>query len=174
MEWTAAQSDELTRAGRTHPKPRPRLKALAVLAVARGHSYSAVAAMFDTNYHSISAWVRGYRERGLAAFDVAPGRGRPKSADDEELETYALQSPRNFGLQRSRWTLELLAQTVPSLKGFSASGVRQALRRCGISYKRGQPWMLSPDPQYEKKARNHGCPGAHRVPSRGCSGPFPG
>jgi len=152
VEWTAEQLDELTRAAHTHPKPRPRVKALAVLAVARGGGYQAVGAVFDTNYHSISAWVRGYRERGLQAFEVAPGRGRPKSADDEELKTYALQSPRNFGINRSRWTLELLAKTVPSLKGFSASGVRQALLRNRISYKRGQPWMLSPDPAYEKKS----------------------
>jgi transposase len=151
MEWTAEQLHELTRAAHTHPKPGPRVKALAVLAVARGKRYQAVGEMLDTNYHSISAWVHGYRERGLQAFEIAPGRGRPKRADDEELKTYALQSPRNFGIKRSRWTLDLLGNTVPSLKGFSASGVHQALRRCGISYKRGQPWMLSPDPEYEKK-----------------------
>ena len=152
MEWTAEQLFELGRAGHTHPKAGPRVKALAVLAVARGQSYRAVGEVLDTNYHSISAWVRGYRERGLPAFEIAPGRGRPKRVDDAELETYALQSPRNFGIKRSRWTLALLARTVPSLKGLSASGVRQALLRCGISYKRGQPWMLSPDPEYEKKS----------------------
>ena len=56
-----------------------------------------------------------------------------------------------FGIDRSRWTLRLLAEAVPSLRGFSHAGVLYALRRCGISYKRGQAWMLSPDPEYEKK-----------------------
>jgi transposase len=153
MEWTQEQLCELKHAAHTHPKAGLRVKALAVLAVARGSTYRAVGEMFDTSSHSISAWARSYRERGLEAFEVAAGRGRPKKANDDEVETYALQSPRNFGINRSRWRLADLARTVPSLAGFSVSGVRQALRRRHISYKRGQPWMSSPDPEYEKKDR---------------------
>ena len=82
---------------------------------------------------------------------VAPGRGRKRQVDEEELIAYASQSPRAFGINRSRWTLRLLAQTVPSLQGFSEAGVLKALRRCGFSHKRGQPWMMSPDPEFEKK-----------------------
>jgi transposase len=151
MDWSKAQLDELADAGHRHPVPGIRMKARAVLAVARGNSYSAVAAMFDVNYHSVSSWTHRYRERGLAAFGIAHGRGRRRRVDEAELVKYALQSPRNFGVNRSRWTLRLLTETVPSLRGFSHSGVLQALRRCGISYKRGQAWMLSPDPEYEKK-----------------------
>jgi transposase len=153
MDWSQAQLEELVDASHHHPKPGARVKARAVLAVARGHSYSAVGAILDVNYHSVSAWVHRYRERGLASFGIAPGRGRPRQIDEQELVDYALQSPRNFGINRSRWTLRLLTETVPSLRGFSHSGVLQALRRCGISYKRGQAWMLSPDPEYEKKDR---------------------
>ena len=133
--------------------PGIRIKARAVLAVARGRSYSAVGDMFDVSYHSISSWTKRYREGGLAGFGIAPGRGRPRRVNDQELEDYALQSPRNFGINRSRWTLRLLAEAVPSLRGFSHAGVLYALRRCGISYKRGQAWMLSPDPEFEKKDR---------------------
>jgi transposase len=151
MDWSQAQVDELTEAAHRHPRAGARVKALAVRAVALGNSYSAVAAMFDVNYHSVSSWVQRYRERGVAAFGLAPGRGRPRRVDEGELVKYVLQSPRDFGVQRTRWTLRLLAETVPSLRGFSHAGVLQALRRCGISYKRGQAWMLSPDPEYEKK-----------------------
>ena len=153
MDWSQAQLKELADAGHHHPKPGARVKACAVLAVARGNTYSDVGAMFDVNYHTVSSWARGYRERGLAAFGIAAGRGRRRRVNDQELEDYALQSPRNFGIDRSRWTLRLLAEAVPSLRGFSHAGVLYALRRCGISYKRGQAWMLSPDPEYEKKDR---------------------
>lgn len=151
MEWTAQQVAELDELGRKHPTAGVRVKALAVLAVARGYERTLVADMFSTSYQSLGTWLHGYRKHGPVAFEVAPGRGRKATADDQELLNYALQSPRQFGLDRTRWTLELLAQTVPSLKGFSPAGVLRALKRCGISYKRGQPWMLSPDPQYEKK-----------------------
>jgi transposase len=61
------------------------------------------------------------------------------------------QSPRNFGIARTRWTLQLLAQTVPGLQGLCPSAVWHALRRLGISYKRAEPWLHSPDPDYVKK-----------------------
>lgn len=151
MHWSQQQVDELAEAGRRHPKPGVRVKALAVAAVARGQTRKAVAETLDRSALSVGTWVRRYRAEGLAGLQIAPGRGRPPRVDARELETYALQSPRNFGLARSRWTLALLAKTVPTLRGFSVSGVRQALRRCGLSHKRGQPWMLSPDPEFEKK-----------------------
>jgi len=151
MDWTAEQLAELSRAGQRHPTPHIRVKALAVQAVARGQRPTAVAAMFATTRQSVSSWVKAYRAEGLSGFAIAPGRGRPREVDEAELKRYATQSPRNFGIARTRWTLELLTATVPSLKGFSIAGVRQALLRCGLAYKRGQPWMLSPDPAYEKK-----------------------
>jgi transposase len=152
MEFSAEQSAELKQAGHRHPKAGVRVKALAVLAVARGSSFTAVAEMFDATYHSVSTWVHRYLDQGLAAFEVAPGRGRPPQVDDQELLAYAQQSPRQFGYKCSRWTLDLLAQTVPSLRGFTPAGVRQALLRCGLSYKRGQAWLSSPDPDFEKKS----------------------
>ena len=151
MEWSAEQLAELAAAGRRDPKPGLRVKALAVLAVARGHRQAAVADMFDRSALSVGAWVRSYREGGLARLAIAEGRGRKPQVQGPELESYALQSPRNFGINRTRWTLRLLAQTVPSLRGFSPSGVRQALRRRGLTYKRGQAWLMSPDPEYGKK-----------------------
>jgi len=152
MQWQPEQIAELTDAGHHHPKAHVRTKALAVLAVARGETQKDAARFFDASPQSVCAWVRRFREQGVAGFAIAPGRGRPRQVDDRELVEYALQSPRNFGISRSRWTLRLLALTVPSLQGFSDTGVLRALRRCGISYKRGQPWMMSPDPEFEKKS----------------------
>ena len=128
MQWQPEQIAELTDAGHHHPKAHVRTKALAVLAVARGETRKDAARFFDASPQSVSAWVRRFREQGVAGFAIAPGRGRPRQVE------------------------ELLAQTVPSLQGFSDAGVLRALRRCGISYKRGQPWMMSPDPEFEKKS----------------------
>jgi hypothetical protein len=33
----------------------------------------------------------------------------------------------------------------------STAGVKKALERCGFAYKRGQPHLHSPDPEYEAK-----------------------
>lgn len=152
MQWQPEQFAELADAVDHHPKPHVRLKAGAVLAVARGATHKQAAWFYHTSSQSVGAWVRRYREQGVAGFEIAPGRGRPRQVDEQQLIDYALQSPRNLGINRSRWTLRLLAETVPSLQGFTDSGVWRALRRAGINSKRGQPWMLSPDPQFEKKS----------------------
>jgi transposase len=151
MDWSAEQLVELAVAAHHAAKPHVRVKALAVLAVAKGYTQKLTAELYDTSPASVNSWVGTYRAEGLSGFEVAPGRGRPRQADDDEVERYALQSPRNFGVDRSRWTLRLLAETVPCLEGFTDTGVRHALARCGMSYKRGQPWPLSPDPDFEKK-----------------------
>ena len=153
MDWSAQQLAELTSAAHHEAKAHVRVKALAVLAVAKGHTQKLTAQLYDTSPASVNSWVAAYRTEGLSGFEIAAGRGRPRQVDEQELETYALQSPHNFGVPRSRWTLRLLAETVPSLQGFTETGVRHALARCGLSYKRGQPWLLSPDPQFEKKER---------------------
>jgi hypothetical protein len=80
-----------------------------------------------------------YSRLGLDGLKVQKGRGRKPTADLEEIVRYVRQSPRTFGCDRTRWTLVLLANVVPSLKGFSPYGVQKALRRVGITYKRGQP-----------------------------------
>jgi len=152
MHWEPTQLAELTDAVKHHPKPHVRMKAGAVLAVAQGASQKQAAEFYHTSPTSLSQWVRRFCERGIAGFEIAPGRGRPRQVDDQQLRDYALQSPRNFGIARSRWTLQLLAETVPSARGMSASGVLRALRRLGITSKRGQPWLLSPDPEFEKKS----------------------
>jgi transposase len=118
-----------------------------------GQTQEAVATMFDRTRQSVGSWVRRYRERGLEGLAIAPGRGRKPKVDGAELISYAEKSPRAFGINRSRWTLRLLAQTVPSLHGFSDGGVLRALKRYGFAYKRGQPWLCSPDPEYAKKGQ---------------------
>lgn len=151
MEWSEAQLQELADAGRRHPTPGVRTKVLAVRAVAMGQTQKTVADIFATTRQSVASWVQRYRTQGLDGLAIAPGRGRKPRVDEQELIAYAGQSPRTFGINRSRWTLRLLAETVPSLRGFSDVGVLKALRRCGFAYKRGQPWISSPDPDYEKK-----------------------
>lgn len=160
MEWTAEQIAELEQLVRTAPRPAVRVKALAVLNVARGRTRQEVAEIVCAHRESVGTWVRRYRAEGAVGFQIAPGRGKRRQVDERELAEYLRQSPRHFGVPQTRWTLSALAQTVPSLKGWTPSGVYRALVRLGFRYKRGQPHLHSPDPQYEEKR------GAWSKPSR--------
>jgi transposase len=100
---------------------------------------------------SVGQWAKRYLESGEKGLHVLAGRGNVSKADREEIETYLRRAPREFGVPRSRWTLQALVQTVPCLKGMSPSGAHRVLERLGFSYKRGQPRLHSPDPDYEAK-----------------------
>ena len=151
MEWTDGQIKELMMLARRSPVPYVRVKALAVLNVARGRSRQEVARIVCAHRQSVGVWVHSYRAEGAGGFVVAQGRGKPAQVNGEELGNYLHQSPRQFGLSQNRWTLRALARTVPSLKGLTDSGVYRALVRLDLSYKRGQPHLHSPDPQYTEK-----------------------
>ena len=151
MPWSQEQRDGLFYQAKHDTAAYVRIKALAVWNVASGRTRLEVAKFLGVSRASVGEWVKRYRCQGLEGFVVSRGRGRPPRARSEEIETYLRQSPRKFGLAQTRWTLRALAETVPSLKGFTDAGVYQALVRSGYRYKRGQPHLHSPDPLYAEK-----------------------
>jgi hypothetical protein len=52
------------------------------------------------------------------------------------------------------------------LKGFTDAGVYYALVRAGFRYKRGQPHLHSPDPEYEEKRGGWLRPSRRPVPTQ--------
>ncbi len=148
---TGRQLAELDQLSRTHPQAGMRIKAIAIRAVAQGHSRQQVGAVLRVSPYTVGQWYKAYEQGSWRALEIRPGRGRPSRVDAREVEEYVHQSPRNFGVARTRWTLQLLAQHVPSLAGLHPSAVWHALRRLGISHKRVSPWLHSPDPDYIKK-----------------------
>jgi transposase len=109
---------------------------------------------------SVRRFIRAFNTQGLACLERQSSR--PKSAKkllDEgalaQLEEWLRQSPRDFGLPTSRWTLEGLAQ-VCAAQGLTAGVVsdetiRDAMRRLGLQWKRAKRWLESPDPAYARK-----------------------
>jgi transposase len=104
--------------------------------------------------------IHAFHQEGLACLEAKSKR--PKSARkvlDEaalaQLREWLRQSPREFGLPTSRWTLGGLA-TVCVAKGLTPSlvsdeTIRDAIRRLGLNWKRAKRWLDSPDPAYARK-----------------------
>ena len=61
------------------------------------------------------------------------------------------RAPTQFGYNRARWSLALIAQQCDWLQVTTTSGVHQILKRLGISYKRGRDYVHSPDRFYKEK-----------------------
>lgn len=63
------------------------------------------------------------------------------------------QSPREYGIKRTRWRLQDVERAIAWLQGYSDAGIYQVLKRLGFSRKRSRAFMRSPDPEYRAKWR---------------------
>lgn len=134
-----------------------------VLASARGERAGTIATMLGCDDQTVRNVIKGFNQQGLAVLkrdSSRPHRLRT-SIPDESLEAFQdllHRSPRDFGLDRSLWTLPLAAKIgfeqgllpVPT----SGQSVRRALLRLGTSWKRAKHWITSPDPLYLQKKRH--------------------
>jgi transposase len=101
--------------------------------------------------------IHGFNTTGLAVLQEGssrPHRLRTTFTQEgaERLKELLHRSPREFGQDRSSWTLELAAK-VSFEQGIisrevSDESVRRALKRLKTNWKRAKHWITSPDPQY--------------------------
>ena len=145
------ERQELRRLMRRSERPHIRVKATALWNLSQGKTQREVGEFLGVSTVSLRAWVQRFRREGAPGLAIRPGRGRPARARVAEIKEVLQQTPRSFGLPQTRWTLSALAEVVPSLRGFSQMGVWKVLRRMGYHYKRGQPHLTSPDPEYQEK-----------------------
>jgi transposase len=167
LKASAEDIRELETLMKRAPKSHIRRKATALWNLAQGRSQREVAAFLGASRASVVEWKRRFETEGIAGLSLRPGRGRPRRGRTEEIEAVLRQSPRNFGIPQTRWTLDSLTQVVPSLRGFTPSGVWRVLQRSGLSYKRGQPLIHSPDPAYTQKRGLEGSASRSRRKSAG-------
>jgi transposase len=131
-----------------------------LLKSAAGLTPRQIEAQLGWSDQSVRRLIRAFHQEGLACLQQKSNR--PKSArpllDDmalAQLREWLRQSPRDFGLPTSRWTLGGLAQ-VSAVRGLtpglvSDETIRNALKRLGLNWQRAKRWIESPDPEYGRK-----------------------
>ena len=138
-----------------------RERAAALLKIAAGSSPHRVAQsglLKRRKPDTVYAWLQNYREHGVMGLRHKPGKGRkpafaPLSEEDaeSELQDFVYRDPSVLPPHETRWTLRTLGTSVSWLNDMSIPGVRGILCCLGISYKRGRPYMRSPDVVYAEK-----------------------
>ena len=131
-----------------------------VLASARGQHAPAIAEMVGCDDETVRDVIRAFNERGLGVLQRGSTRPHHTQAafaatQTERLREILHQSPRTFGKPTSVWTLELAAE-VSFDQGLTPSRVsdetiRATLARQKVSWQRAKHWIVSPDPEYERK-----------------------
>jgi len=142
------------------PKPYLRKRARAILLVADGVPLYKVAQHPRIRVHrvTVSRWVKRYLAEGLKGLKVKPGQGRkpaffPRKEEEarQEIEELLHRSPREYGIEQTRWRLQDVRQALPWLNGYSIAGVYKVLKRLGFSRKQALNFIRSPDPEYRAK-----------------------
>jgi transposase len=135
-------------------------RAQIILASDRGERASQIARSLGCGSQTVRDGIHSFNERGLGALEAGSSRPREVHAAFDEGGGAALreilhQSPRNFGIEESFWTLEYAAE-VSFEQGITdrrvtGETIRATLDRLGVRWKRAKHWIESPDPQYARK-----------------------
>jgi transposase len=128
-----------------------------LLASSREERAPAIAHDLGCDDQTVRNVIKGFNTSGLAVLKEGssrPHRLRTTFSEEGSVQLKELlhRSPRDFGLERSTWTLELAAK-VSFEQGIIArevsdESVRRALKRLKTNWKRAKHWITSPDPQY--------------------------
>lgn len=138
-----------------HPIPYLRECAAALIKIAGGVSPRAVAhhgLLKSRKTDTVYAWLNAYQQYGLGGLYEKPRRRRTFSSEQiADLREILHQTPANFGLRLTRWTLKAIRKACIWLKNYTLSGIWRILRALHIQYKRGQQHIHSPDSHYVSK-----------------------
>lgn len=146
IELTKEEKKELKKLRDTHLKPYIRERAAAILKVDGGMSGRDVAKkglLKERKPDTIYDWLDQWEEEGLEGLTIEKGRGRhPKheftKKEIKELKEIIHQSPENFGIEKSRWSVKDLQEVYDPLQKYTESGAWRVLDRLDIAYKRGK------------------------------------
>jgi transposase len=142
---------------------------LALLEVDAGCPLGEVAQRLRVDRRSVQRWIARYRRQAnVEALRHRPGQGRPRRWDpalEARLELALSQRPTDFGYVGTGWTVPLLQQWLAEDRPgrrLSAATLRRRLRERDYVWKRFR-YVLSPDPEREKKTPDPGFGPAHRA-----------
>ncbi len=90
-------------------------------------------------------------EKGAAA--NLPTNLNSATEAEEQVKKVLAQSPRYYGLESNRWTIEFIQQTLSWLSDCTKAGAWQILKRLGFSRKQALGFIRSPDPFFRLKVR---------------------
>ncbi len=121
-------------------------RARAVMAVHEGRSFSAAAeaAGFGSD-RAVGYLVARFNAVGLAALDVATGRGRQPTYDETaraQIVATAQRTPDRREDGSATWSLSLLARALHAagLPQIGTTTIRRVLQQAGSSYQRTRTW----------------------------------
>ncbi len=133
-----------------------RQRAVALLAVAQGESREAAARRAGYAHgYTVSRLIQRVNQRGMAALEIAPGRGRPPTytpAERQQILDTLHEPPERTTDQSATWSLTLLQRRLRAngLPQVSRDTVHQILQHAGYRWQR--TWCPTGTARRKRKA----------------------
>lgn len=155
---TIAERAALTRIVKSSSERADRVRrATALVALAEGASFAQAArrAGFRSE-RSVAKLVRRFQRRGLAALNIATGRGRRPTYDAAaraRIVATAQRAPDRRAAGTATWSLGTLRRTLrrEGLPRVGTSTIRRVLQDAGSSYQRTRTWCPTGTAQRVRK-----------------------
>jgi len=168
IQLSREQRQEIERRRRASPDRRLYARLTAVLGAAAGWRRGDIADLLGVSLTQLGEWLRVFRNQGLDALCTLHHQGDPGNLNAQQLEKLKkeIQTGRFRNSEQIRHWLEKTFGV-----RYSASGVKQLLKRIGASYHKvtGFLWKADPDKQqafvahYERQKAATQRPGARRT-----------
>jgi transposase len=156
IELTAEQQKEIARRRKGTLDRRVYQRLTAVLAVAAGKTREEVADLLGVGLTQLSDWLRIFRNEGLDALCEIHNKGDPGKLTPQQIDQ--LKAQVSTGCFRNSDQIRAWIKSTFSV-GYSPSGVKDLLKRIGVSYHKvtGFLWKGNPDKQraFVKRVARH-------------------
>jgi transposase len=167
---TAEQQKEIERRRKATLDRRVYQRLTALLAVAAGNTREAVAELLGVSLTQLSEWLRVFRNEGVDALCEIHNKGDPGNLTPQQVEQ--LKAKVSTGCFRNSDQIRHWIKSTFAVS-YSSSGVKDLLKRLGVSYHKvtGFLWKADPDKQrafvkrvarHQREAKRQGAPRTRR------------
>jgi putative transposase len=157
IRLSAQERNVLLQEVRRGTDPEIRLRAHILVLLNDGFDWNTIIAVLFTSTSTINRWRHRYLDGGLAAVcaSARPRRTRRPWLLALVIQWVTLQSPRDFGFFRSRWTCGTVVALLSEDHGVRVSSetVRRYFHEKGLVWRRPRPVLGPKDPQRSQKLR---------------------
>jgi transposase len=152
IQLTREQGKEIDRRRKETHDRRIYQRLTAVRAIAAGNTRAHVADLLGVGCTQVGEWLRVFRNQGFDALCALHNKGDPGNLSEHQVEQ--LQSEIRTGRFRNSDQIRQWLETSFAAR-YTASGVKQLLKRIGASYHKvtGFLWKADPEKQHEFVAK---------------------
>lgn len=135
-----------------------RARARALLLANRNFSLIEIALEVRRSPGTVLRWIRRFKDEGIGLVETTYDctKGNPERAVRlDNIVKILHRSPRDYGINRSSWTLQAISQAYKDDHNFelSAGTIRRALKKTNYTWRRAKRVLTSNDPKYIEKTK---------------------